>query len=91
MSSPSRPSPDNSGDEEALVVSPHRAEQLLGISKTTLYELLGRDELESFTLGKSRKITIASIRALIERRVAEPGKKLGSGRVRRAQSDELRP
>ena len=81
---------DNSGDEEPLVVSPRRAEQLLGISKTTLYELLGRGELESFTLGKSRKITVASIRALIERRIAEPEKKLGSGRARRGRHDELR-
>lgn len=72
------------------MVSPRRAEQLLGISKTTLYELLGRGELESFTLGKSRKITLVSIRALIERRVAEPDKKLGTGRARRAQCDELR-
>lgn len=90
MSSSLRSALDNSGDGEALVVSPRRAEQLLGISKTTLYELLNRGELESFTLGKSRKITLASIRALIERRVAEPDKKLRSGRARRAQCDELR-
>jgi excisionase family DNA binding protein len=91
MSSSLRSALENSGDDEALVVSPRRAEQLLGISKTTLYELLGRGEIKSFTLGKSRKITLASIRALIERRVAEPDKKLGSGRSRRARHDELRP
>jgi excisionase family DNA binding protein len=88
--SSSRLALDNSGDEEPLVVSPRRAEQLLGISKTTLYELLGRGELESFTLGKSRKITVASIRALIERRIAGSDKKLGTGRARRGRHDELR-
>ena len=79
---------DNSSDH-ALVVSPRAAEQLLGISKTTLYELLYSGELESFTIGKSRKITCASIRALIARRVAAPEEKLGSGRALGHRSAEL--
>jgi excisionase family DNA binding protein len=64
------------GYREVLVVSPLRAVRLLAISRTTLYELLNRGELESFTIGKSRKITLASIHALIQRRVAAPDKKL---------------
>jgi excisionase family DNA binding protein len=71
-----------SGEREALVVSPRVAEQLLSVSRTTLYELLRRGELESFALGKSRKITIASIRCLIGRRVAAPDGKLNRGRAR---------
>jgi len=91
MSSSLRSALDDSGDGEALVVSPRGAEQLLGISKTTLYELLNRGELESFTLGRSRKITLASIRALIERRIEAPDEKLKSGRSRPGRSNELRP
>ena len=64
----------NDGYREVLVVSPLRAVQLLAISKTTLYELLNRGELDSFTIGKSRKITLASVHALIERRVSAPEK-----------------
>jgi excisionase family DNA binding protein len=70
------------GYREALVVSPLRAVRLLGISRTTLYQLLNRGELESFTLGKSRKITLASIHALIKRRVSAPDGKLNRGRAR---------
>jgi excisionase family DNA binding protein len=69
MSSSLRSALDNNGDGEALVVSPRRPGQLLAISRTTVYELLGRGELETFTLGKSRKITVASIKAYIDRRL----------------------
>jgi excisionase family DNA binding protein len=61
---------------EVLVVSPFRAARLLGISRTTLYQMIYRGELESFTLGKGRRITLRSIHALIERRVAVPDEKL---------------
>jgi excisionase family DNA binding protein len=59
------------GDDEPLVVSPKRAEVLLNIGHTTLYELLAAGELESYREGKGRKITMASIRARIARKLAE--------------------
>lgn len=58
-------------DDEALVVSPKRAEILLNVGHTTLYEMLNNGELESYREGKSRKITMASIKARIARKLAE--------------------
>jgi excisionase family DNA binding protein len=57
------------GDDEPLVVSPQRAQRLLDIGHSSLYELIAAKELESFKTGKSRKITMRSIRAYIERQL----------------------
>jgi hypothetical protein len=59
------------GHDEPLVVSPARAKAILDIGHTKLYELLGAGELESYRDGKSRKITVASIKARIARKLAE--------------------
>jgi len=53
-----------------LVVKPKTAWRLLACSNTKGYELLAAGELESFLDGRSRKITVASIHALIARRLA---------------------
>ena len=47
--------------------SPHSAD--VNPPDRGFYELLGGGELESFTLGKSLKMTVASIRAYIDRRL----------------------
>jgi hypothetical protein len=59
------------GDDEPLVVSPRRAQRLLDIGHTRLYELIAARELESYTEGRSRRITVQSIKKLIERRLAQ--------------------
>jgi hypothetical protein len=53
-----------------LVVSPADAMRMLGCARATLYALLKRGELQSYSEGTSRKIVVASIHALIQRRVA---------------------
>jgi hypothetical protein len=55
--------------DEPLVVSPRRARRLLDCGNTRLYELIAARELETFKDGKSRKITVASIKAYITRRI----------------------
>jgi excisionase family DNA binding protein len=57
--------------DEPLVVSPARAKAMLDVGHTKLYELLEAGELESYRDGKSRKITVASIKARIARKLAE--------------------
>jgi len=47
-------------------VPPVVAEQMLGVSHKRLYT----GELDSFTLGRARKITVASIRAHIAAKLA---------------------
>ena len=59
-------SPNN---PEPLVVKPKTAWQLLACSKTRGYELLAAGVLDSFLDGRSRKITVASIRRYIEQRL----------------------
>jgi excisionase family DNA binding protein len=56
---------------EPLVVSPAQACQMLGIGNTKLYQLIAAGELETYTDGRARKITTASIRARIARKLAE--------------------
>jgi hypothetical protein len=52
-----------------LVVKPKTAWKMLACSNTRGYELLATGELESFLDGRSRKITVASIRRYILRRL----------------------
>jgi hypothetical protein len=56
-------------DDDRLVVSPRRAKHILDCGNTRLYELLAAGEIASFKDGRSRKITVASIKALIARRL----------------------
>jgi hypothetical protein len=55
--------------DEPLVVSPRRAQIILDVGHTRLYELLAARELVSYRDGKSRKITMRSIRGYIERQI----------------------
>jgi excisionase family DNA binding protein len=87
-----------SGDElEPLAVSPRQACRMLNVGNTYLYELLKRGELENYWEGKSRKITMRSIRARQERQLAaargaeaapEPRPR---GRPRKTAGSEVRP
>ena len=54
-----------------LLVSPSQARKLLGVSLSGLYNLLNSGALESFRIGGSRKITMASIERFIAERVAK--------------------
>jgi hypothetical protein len=64
---PNALAPDH--DVEPLVVSPKVAWRLLGCGNTRGYELIAGGELESYKEGKSRRITMASIRAHIDRKL----------------------
>jgi excisionase family DNA binding protein len=54
-------------DLEPLSVSPRQACLLLGVGNTRLYQLIGAGELEAYHEGRSRRITMASIRARVAR------------------------
>ena len=56
-----------------LVVKPRVAWNMLSCSNTRGYELLNSGELESFLDGRSRKITVDSIRRYIQRRLEASG------------------
>jgi hypothetical protein len=69
-------------DLEPLLVKPKAAWRLINCSHSHGYKLLAAGELVSFKDGKSRKITMASIRGYIARQIeaaelasrASPGK-----------------
>lgn len=58
---------------EPLLVRPAMAWRMLGCGNTFGYALVKRGELESFLDGRARKITVASIRAYIARKLAAAG------------------
>ena len=73
MTSKPSAAPGKVSDLEPFLVKPRAAWQLLGCGNTHGYRLLATGELESFLDGRSRKITVESIRAYIARRLALAG------------------
>jgi excisionase family DNA binding protein len=69
---PNRPAEAN--DLDPLVVRPKVAWKMLACGNTRGYELLAAGELESYKDGRSRKITVASIKAFVARRIAGGGR-----------------
>jgi hypothetical protein len=67
---------DNPSTEiiEPLAVRPKAAWRMLGCGNSHGYQLLARGELDSFTDGNARKITVDSIKRYIARRLAKSGK-----------------
>ncbi|MEO6842211.1 MAG: helix-turn-helix domain-containing protein [Bradyrhizobium sp.] len=60
-----------------LVASPNQAMKALLVSRATLYTLLNAGELESYTEGRSRRITVKSISAYVDRRLAAEADRRG--------------
>jgi excisionase family DNA binding protein len=58
---------------EPFAVSPRQACLLLGIGNTRLYQLIGNGELETYLDGRSRRITMESIRCRITQLLAAAG------------------
>lgn len=63
--------------EAPIVASPNQAMKALLVSRSTLYELINRGELESYTEGRSRRITVSSIEAYVKRRLAAEAARRG--------------
>jgi len=62
--------PATQSDMGPLVVKPRTACRMLDCGNTRLYQLLGTGELDSYLDGRSRKITVESIRRYIAQRLA---------------------
>jgi excisionase family DNA binding protein len=57
------------GDEERLGVSPKTACVMMACGITTLYALLAAKQLESYQIGRARRITTESIRSYVKRQI----------------------
>jgi excisionase family DNA binding protein len=55
---------------EPIGIPPKQAFELIGCGVTYGYQLLAAGELESYHLGRARRVTVASIHAFIQRRLA---------------------
>ena len=77
--------PDSVVLETPLVASPNQTMRAIQVSRKKLYELINAGELESYTEGKSRRITIKSINDYIERRLAAEAARRGG-----STSDQVR-
>jgi hypothetical protein len=74
---------ERANEVEPLLVRPRTAWRMLGCGNTRGYALLNSRELESFLDGRSRKITVASIRAYIARKLEAAGATSAASQPRR--------
>lgn len=56
---------------EPIGVAPKVAWQMIGCGPTRGYEYLNAGELESYMVGRARRITTASIKSLVNRLIAQ--------------------
>lgn len=56
---------------EPVAVRPKDAFAALGVDSTKGYELIGSGELEVIKIGRATRIIVASINAMVARRIAE--------------------
>jgi excisionase family DNA binding protein len=78
-------------DDEPLVVPPKVACRLLSVGETRLYELIADGELESFKDGVSRRITMASIKARVARKLEQSEQSKANSPPHRKQPARLDP
>lgn len=65
-----RLTPDEFAPQPApLAVRPEMAARMIGVSRSTIYELLDEGLLESIKIGRARLILVASLRALLASRL----------------------
>jgi excisionase family DNA binding protein len=53
------------GNMERLLLKPHEAAEMLGISRTKLYQLLARAKLPSIRVGSSLRVPLEELRQWI--------------------------
>lgn len=56
---------------EPIAIPPKDAFAAIGVGVTKGYELLNAGELESFTVGRARRVTTASIKAFVARQLEQ--------------------
>ena len=61
----------DAADLRPLLVNPERLSTLLGLSHSTIYELLATGEIPSFKVGRRRVIPLTAVEQWIERRLKE--------------------
>lgn len=55
------------GPSDRLLLTVSEAASLLGIGRSTLYELVASGEVESVTIGRSRRVPVEAVATYVER------------------------
>ncbi len=50
---------------ERLLLRPHEAAELLGLGRSTVYELIASGAIPSITIGRSRRVPLEALRAWV--------------------------
>lgn len=58
---------------EPVLLRPEAAAEVLGVSRTVVYELLRRQELDSIQIGRSRRIPREALERFVRERLADRG------------------
>ena len=58
---------------EQICVSPTQAAALLGVSRPTVYQLMGRADFPSFKVGSRRMIPVRELREWAGKQITEGG------------------
>lgn len=61
------------GPTDRLLLTVSEAASCLGIGRSTLYELVASGEIESVTIGRSRRVPVASLAVYVDRLLASSG------------------
>ena len=62
-----RGSADEAPETIPLLVTAREAGQILGVSRTTVYELIAAGELESVHIGRSMRVPVATLQDYVVR------------------------
>jgi excisionase family DNA binding protein len=54
------------GGMDQLLIKPEEAAKAISVSRSTFYEMLARREIESISIGRSRRIPVAALRHWVE-------------------------
>jgi excisionase family DNA binding protein len=52
---------------DKLLLTPEEAADVLGLSRSTVYDLIRLNELASVKIGKARRVPVEACRAFVER------------------------
>jgi excisionase family DNA binding protein len=56
---------------DQLLIKPEEAAKAISVSRSTFYEMLARREIESVSIGRSRRIPVAALRRWVEDRASQ--------------------
>jgi excisionase family DNA binding protein len=56
---------------DQLLIRPEEAAKAISVSRSTFYEMLARREIESVSIGRSRRIPVAALRRWVEEQASQ--------------------